>query len=65
MQICRKCLRIKLNGFRPVYTLVDITSNILYKCTETFRTPCIKQIKFRLEKFNLPSSVVSPNHELL
>jgi hypothetical protein len=26
-QICRKCLRIKLNGFRPVQTLVDVTSN--------------------------------------
>jgi hypothetical protein len=37
-QICRKCLRIKLNGFRSVSTLVDITSNIFYKCTATFRT---------------------------
>jgi hypothetical protein len=37
-QICRKCLRIKLNGFRPVSTLVNITSNIFYKCTATFRT---------------------------
>jgi hypothetical protein len=37
-QICRKCLRIQLNGFRSVQTLVDITSNIIYKCTATFRT---------------------------
>ena len=37
-QICRKCLRIKLNRFRPVETLVDITSNTFYKCTATFRT---------------------------
>ena len=36
--ICRKCLRIKLNGFRPVQTLVDITSNNFCKCTATFRT---------------------------
>jgi hypothetical protein len=42
-QICRKCLRIKLNGFRPVYTPVDITSNTFYKCTATFRTHCIYQ----------------------
>jgi hypothetical protein len=27
--------------FRPVSTLVDITSNSFYKCTATFRTPCM------------------------
>ena len=25
-------------GFRPVWTIVDITSIIFYKCTKTFRT---------------------------
>jgi hypothetical protein len=40
-QICRKCLRIKLNGFRPVSTQMDITFNTFYKCTATFRTHCI------------------------
>jgi hypothetical protein len=44
-QICRKCLLIKLNGFRPVSTLVDITSNTFYKCTATFRTHCIRPKK--------------------
>jgi hypothetical protein len=39
-QICRKCLRIKLNEFRPVQTLVDIASNTFYKCTATFGTHC-------------------------
>jgi hypothetical protein len=29
-----------LNGFRPVSTLVDITSNTTYKCTATSRTHC-------------------------
>jgi hypothetical protein len=42
-QICRKCLRIKLNGFRPVWKLVGITSKTFYKCTATFRTHCIKE----------------------
>ena len=37
-QICRKCLQIKLNGFRPVQTLMDITSNTFYKCSATFQT---------------------------
>jgi hypothetical protein len=40
-QICRKCLRIKLNGFRAVKTLVDNTFNNLCKCTPTFRTHCM------------------------
>jgi hypothetical protein len=40
MQICRKCLRIQLNGFRLVKTLVDITSNNFYKCTAAFLTQC-------------------------
>jgi hypothetical protein len=35
-QICRKCLRIKLNVFRPVQTLVDTSSSIFYKCTAIF-----------------------------
>jgi hypothetical protein len=39
-QICRKCLRIKLNGLKPVSTLVDITCNTFYECTATFRTHC-------------------------
>jgi hypothetical protein len=39
-QICRKCSRIKLNGFRNVQKLEEITSNTFYKCTATFRTPC-------------------------
>jgi hypothetical protein len=39
-QICRKCLRIELNGFRSVSTLVDITSNTLYKRKVTFWTNC-------------------------
>jgi hypothetical protein len=43
-QICRKCLRIKLNGFRHVQTLVDVTSNSFYKCTATFRTHCLLTI---------------------
>jgi len=30
-------LKLKLNGFRPVQTLVDITSTTFYKCTATFR----------------------------
>jgi hypothetical protein len=30
----------KINGFRPVWTPVDITSNTFYKCTATFRTLC-------------------------
>jgi hypothetical protein len=34
---CKKCLRIKLNRFRPVSTLMDITSNTFYKCTVTFQ----------------------------
>jgi hypothetical protein len=38
--MCKKCLWIKLNGFRPIETLVDITPNTLYKCTATFRTRC-------------------------
>jgi hypothetical protein len=29
---------VRLNGFMPVWTLVDITYNILYNCTATFRT---------------------------
>jgi hypothetical protein len=37
-QICRKCLQIKLNGFNPVQTFVDITSNTCYMCTATFET---------------------------
>jgi hypothetical protein len=37
-QIYRKCLRITSSGFRPEWTLVDITSNTFYKCTVTFRT---------------------------
>jgi hypothetical protein len=45
MQIYRKCLRIKLNGFRPVSTLVDITSIIFYKYTATFRTHCITEME--------------------
>ena len=36
-QICRKCWRIKLNGFRPVQTLMVIPSNTFYKCTANFR----------------------------
>jgi hypothetical protein len=44
-QICRKCLRIKLNGFRLVSTLVDVTSNTFYKCTATFRTRRIRPKK--------------------
>jgi hypothetical protein len=40
-QIWRYCLRIKLNGFGPVQTLLDITSNAFCKCTATFRTHCI------------------------
>jgi hypothetical protein len=40
MQICRKCLRIKLNGFRPVEMLTGITSITFHKCTVTFRTHC-------------------------
>jgi hypothetical protein len=39
-QICRKCLRITSNGFRPESRLADITSNTFYKCIATFRTPC-------------------------
>jgi hypothetical protein len=35
-------LQIKLNRFRPVLTLVDITSNAFCKCTATFRMLCIK-----------------------
>jgi hypothetical protein len=31
---------IWLNGFRPVSTLMDITSNTFRKCTATFRTHC-------------------------
>jgi hypothetical protein len=46
--IAMQCLRIKLNGFRPVQTLVDITSSTLFKRTETFRTHCIKKNSFRL-----------------
>jgi hypothetical protein len=41
-QICIKFLRIKLNVFRLVYTLLDITSNTFYKCTANFRTHCSK-----------------------
>jgi len=37
-KICRKCLRIKSNGFRPVYTLMDIISSTFYKLTATFQT---------------------------
>jgi hypothetical protein len=42
--IYRKCLQIKLNGFRPVWMLVGITSNTLHKCTSTFRTHFNKYI---------------------
>jgi hypothetical protein len=42
----RNCLRINLNRFRPIQTLVDITSNTFYKCTETFRTHCIIEVHF-------------------
>jgi len=41
---------MKLNGFRPEQTLVDTTSNIFYKCTATFPTPCIIIIK-SVEKY--------------
>jgi len=41
IQICRKCQRIKLNGLRPVQTLVDITNNTFYKYTATLQTHCI------------------------
>jgi hypothetical protein len=37
----QKLFANKIKGFRPVYTLVDITSNTFYKCTATFRTHCI------------------------
>jgi hypothetical protein len=35
--------QIWLNGFRPVSSLVDITSKTFYKCTATFRTHCKKK----------------------
>jgi hypothetical protein len=48
-QICKKFLRIKLNGGRPVQTLVDITSSTFYKCTATFRTQiCRKCLRIKL-----------------
>jgi hypothetical protein len=34
--VCRLLEKLKLNGFRPVQTLVDITSNTSHKCTATF-----------------------------
>jgi hypothetical protein len=53
-QICRKCLRIKLNGFGPVSTLVDITSNTFCKCTANFRTQiCRKCLLIRLNGLRL------------
>jgi hypothetical protein len=52
MQMCRKYLRIKLNGFRPVHTLVDVTSNTFYKCTVTFRLQiCKKCLRIKLNTF--------------
>jgi hypothetical protein len=51
-QICRTCLRIKLNRFKSVSTLVDITSNNFYKCTATFRTQiCRKCLRIKLYGF--------------
>jgi hypothetical protein len=46
--ICRKRLRIKLNGFRSVSTLVDT----FRKCTATFRTQiCRKCLRIKLNGF--------------
>jgi hypothetical protein len=53
MQICRKCLGIKLNGFRPVWTLVDLTSNTFCKCTATFRTHYIISSYYKFIQFFL------------
>jgi hypothetical protein len=44
-QICRKCLQIKLNGFRLVQTPMDITSNTFYRCTATLRTHCRRMME--------------------
>jgi hypothetical protein len=44
--------RIKLNSFRPVSTLVDITSNKFYTCTATFRTQiCRMCMQIKLNGF--------------
>jgi hypothetical protein len=58
-QICRKSLRIQLNGFSPVQTLVDITSNIFYKCTATSRTQiCRKSLRIQLNGFSPVQTLV-------
>jgi hypothetical protein len=58
-QIYKKCLRIKLNGFRHVSTLVDITSYTFYKCTATFRTQIYKKcLLIKLNGFRHVSTLV-------
>jgi hypothetical protein len=48
----RKCLRIKLNRFKPVSMLVDITSNTFYKCTATLRKQiCRRCLRIKLNGF--------------
>jgi hypothetical protein len=52
MQICRKYLLIKLNGFRPVWKHMYITSNTFYKCTATFLMQiCRKYLLIKLNGF--------------
>jgi hypothetical protein len=50
----------KLNRFRPVSTLVDITSNTFYKCTATFPTQiCRKCLRIILNVFRHVSTLVN------
>jgi hypothetical protein len=56
-QICRKCLRIKLNGFSLVSTLVDTTSNTVYKCPSTIRTHCTTTITTNADFTSFPEGV--------
>jgi hypothetical protein len=45
--------------FRPVQTLVDITSNTYYKCTATFRTQiCRKCLRIKLKGFRPVQTLV-------
>jgi hypothetical protein len=48
----QKVIAIKLNGFGPIWTLVNITSNDYYKCTATLRTKiCRKWLRIKLNRF--------------
>jgi hypothetical protein len=50
---------IKLNGFRSVSTLMDITSNYFYKCTATCRTQiCRKCLRLKLNEFRPVQTLV-------